>query len=89
MSEVEEFVRHCPVCGRRFHIKLVSKNLVDERQEVVPLRQGIMNLSPRAVPVVLQQDIPITIDVEDFRYSYKCKHCGHEWSETRVKQTKR
>jgi len=24
-----EFFRHCPGCGRRFHIKLESKKLVD------------------------------------------------------------
>ena len=26
-------------------------------------------------------DAPIIVDVEDFDYSYKCKHCGHQWDE--------
>jgi len=25
-----EFFRHCPGCGRRFHIKLVEKSLLDD-----------------------------------------------------------
>jgi hypothetical protein len=31
-----EFFRHCPGCGRRFHIKLVSKKLVHMDREPVP-----------------------------------------------------
>ncbi len=79
-----EFFRHCPECGRRFHIKLESKKLVTEHRESVP------RLVPRAAtarggnPIILQQGTPIIIDVEEFQYLYKCKHCGHEWSEKRT-----
>ena len=24
---------------------------------------------------------PAVVDVEEFQYAYKCKHCGHEWVE--------
>ena len=96
MSEAREFFRHCPACGRRFHIKLVEKTLVDERKETVTVRQGIVNPMPTGysrgsaptIPVVVEEDLPITISVEDFQYSYKCKHCGHEWSETHTEETK-
>lgn len=37
--------------------------------------------------VVLQEDVPCICDVEEFQYRYKCKHCGHEWSE--VHETER
>lgn len=30
-------------------------------------------------PVTLE--VPESEEIEKFRYGYKCKHCGHEWSE--------
>ena len=39
-------------------------------------------------PVIVEENIPITIEIEDFQYSYKCKHCGHEWIENRVERKK-
>jgi hypothetical protein len=45
MSEVSSFFRHCPSCGRRFHIKLVSKTLVDLEREKVE-RQTAVSSSP-------------------------------------------
>ena len=94
MSDAREFFRHCPACGRRFHIKLVSKRLVDEKRETEEIKQvtmspniGVYSRTPIA-PIIVEQSVPITIDVEDFQYSYKCKHCGHEWSETQTKLSK-
>jgi hypothetical protein len=91
-----EFFRHCPGCGRRFHIELESKELVSEHRESIPGRKV-----PRAVvvrstgrgagaslastPIAVQEGKPIIVGVEEFQYAYKCKHCGHEWSETRLK----
>lgn len=79
-----EFFRHCPQCGRRFHIKLESKKMVslDRRtvQERPGPRRGIGQF--RGSPVlVVQEGRPVIADVEEFQYSYKCEHCGHEWSE--------
>jgi hypothetical protein len=94
MSEVREFFRICPACGRRFHIKLVSKKLTDERKDVEEIKKVILSQSPQGYymtgmsPVVVEDTVPITIDVEDFQYSYKCKHCGHEWSEMRTEESK-
>jgi len=31
---------------------------------------------------------PTIVDVEEFQYNYKCKHCGHEWSEKRIEEHK-
>ena len=93
MSTASEFFRHCPSCGRRFHIKLVSKKLTNERKDTEEVKQGMINFAatgyPRGSvpsgPVIVEENIPVTIDIEDFQYSYKCKHCGHEWFETRTK----
>jgi DNA-directed RNA polymerase subunit M/transcription elongation factor TFIIS len=91
-----EFFRNCPSCGRRFHIKLVSKNLVDERKHIEEVKQVMMTPTPMGyargsvpmIPVVVEENIPITIDIRDFQYVYQCKHCGHTWSEAREKESK-
>ena len=96
MSEVETFFRFCPSCGKRFHIKLVSKKLVGDRKEVEEVKQAMMSPMPMGysrgsmptTPVIVEENIPITIEIEDFQYSYKCKHCGHEWTESHTKEHK-
>ena len=84
MSGVRTFFRHCPSCGRRFEIRLVSKKQVEtgtfeEKDE----RIETAGFGLRVAPVMVEQNIPTVVDVEDFQYSYKCKHCGHGWSEVR------
>jgi DNA-directed RNA polymerase subunit RPC12/RpoP len=97
MSEVSSFFRHCPSCGRRFHIKLVSKTLVDlerekvERQTAVsssPMRMGSIMGATIWSPLIVQESIPVEVDIEKFQYQYKCSHCGHEWSENRVEESR-
>lgn len=99
MSEVDAFFRFCPGCGKRFHIKLVSKKLVDSKRETFEQKRAVvmgrmpLQLGPRAGgflgnSTILEEGVPVTVDVEDFQYSYKCKHCGHEWTENRVERQK-
>jgi DNA-directed RNA polymerase subunit RPC12/RpoP len=95
MSGVRTFFRHCPSCGKRFEIQLVKKELVDseELDEKLPSRvspfmaRAMTPLLPtRSAPTLLSNEVPSIVDIEDFQYTYKCKHCGHEWSE--VHETK-
>jgi len=91
-----EFFRHCPACGRRFHIKLVGEKLVDRREITEEIRQPVV--TPRAAsssysyggfpmpPLEVEEDVPVTVDVKDFQYTYRCKHCGHVWSEMHEKK---
>jgi uncharacterized Zn finger protein len=93
MSEIRTFFRFCPGCGRRFHIRLVTKELVAERKETTETKQTIVPaiLTPGVKyynPIVIEQNVPTTIDVEEFQYTYKCKHCGHVWSELRLEDSK-
>ena len=85
-----EFFRHCPGCGRRFHIKLVDKKLVEVDRTSVPSRRvaNVVGGGYGDTPVLLvhQEGSPVLVDVEEFQYSYKCKHCGHEWSEKHVEE---
>lgn len=82
-----EFFRHCPSCGRRFHIKLVSKKMLAEHRETINEPGGLLVEQFRGSPTLaVYEGGPIFVDVEEFQYSYKCKHCGHEWSENRIKE---
>jgi DNA-directed RNA polymerase subunit RPC12/RpoP len=84
-----EFFRHCPQCGRRFHIKLEGKKLVTSHQESIPRIQPVGMIVQSGsmgsvTPIDVQEGKPIIVDVEMFQYAYKCRHCGHEWSERRT-----
>ena len=90
MSEITTFFRHCPSCGRRFEIKIVGKKLVDEKQitEEEPLSvspysryASFSQYSPAFNEVM--ESVPLIVDIKEFRYAYKCRHCGHQWSEIR------
>jgi predicted RNA-binding Zn-ribbon protein involved in translation (DUF1610 family) len=81
MSEVKTFFRHCPSCGRRFEIRLVSKRLMGS-EEHFKEEKAVAPVSPQA-PLLLTDDCPCIVDVKEFQYTYRCKHCGHEWSEVR------
>jgi uncharacterized Zn finger protein len=88
MSEIKTFFRSCPACGRRFQIKLLSKKAVGG--EVIKenlsaaesaSRSALIPASSYAMPLALGEGEPIIVDVEEFKYTYRCKHCGHVWSE--------
>jgi hypothetical protein len=36
---------------------------------------------PYTPGTMLQEGEPSVVDVEEFQYRYRCKHCAHEWSE--------
>jgi DNA-directed RNA polymerase subunit RPC12/RpoP len=82
-----EFFRHCPGCGRRFHIKLVSKKFVREdiekhqSEEVVSMSEASILRGGMMPYLTLMEGPPVIVDRREFQYSYKCGHCGHEWSE--------
>ena len=87
-----EFFRHCPECGRRFHIKLASKKIVnldrkkEKTESVVSPTAGGLVYSAASPYLHLQEGPPIIVDIEEFQYVYKCKHCGHEWSEKHTEE---
>jgi predicted RNA-binding Zn-ribbon protein involved in translation (DUF1610 family) len=89
MPEIRTFFRHCPACGRRFEIRLVSRKALGEwkaeeessKKVVMPQSRSESVGTPSAT--VLEQGLAIHVDVESFEYTYRCKHCGHEWSEER------
>jgi DNA-directed RNA polymerase subunit RPC12/RpoP len=87
-----ELHRHCPACGRKFHVKLVDKKLVrlerESGRKLPASRLGVYQF--RGVPVLaVQEGRPIVTDIEEFQYAYRCGHCGHEWLEKHVEEHKK
>ena len=88
MSAIQTFFRHCPSCARRFEIRLVSKKPVGSG--IFVDKESSLQVAPpdstdrsAAMQAVVEEGKPFVVGVEDFQYAYKCKHCGHEWSEIR------
>jgi hypothetical protein len=104
MPDITTFYRHCPSCGRRFEIRLVSKEPLhsesfDEKgkhakgslstRDVAALAGSLSSPGgnsgspsrPYGPGTIVQEDEPSIVDVEEFQYNYKCKHCDHQWSE--------
>lgn len=90
MSQVKDFFRTCPSCGRRFHITLVDSKLLEERKNTQVIKQGVAAAtSVKNVSIItVEEDVPVTIDIKDFQYTYRCKHCGYTWSEKREKESR-
>jgi C4-type Zn-finger protein len=91
MSVVRTFFRHCPSCGRRFEIRLENKKLLKEErvttmltQEEAAARADLLMSTPP--PLIVGGEVPVVVDVDSFQYTYRCKHCGHEWSEVRKEE---
>jgi DNA-directed RNA polymerase subunit RPC12/RpoP len=87
VSEVGTFFRQCPACGRRFEIRLVSKRSATDDGELE--KPDELPPVPDTIGATLSTDsinqVPELRDREEVRYVYECKHCGHKWSETRMK----
>jgi len=90
MSNIETFFRRCPNCGKRFEIRLVSKELIDSEsiKEERPINSDFFGGYPGSYVQVGETE-PVYVDVEKFKYSYKCKHCGHQWVEIKEKEDER
>ncbi len=92
LSQIEAFFRNCPECGRRFHVRLVSKKLIGFQRETAERRRflaggtGQMGMGGQRNPTTYEENTPVTINTEDTQYSYKCKACGHEWTENRIER---
>ena len=82
-----DFFRHCPHCGRRFHVVLVDKKLVKVvHKETVRTPPRMLKTAPLGRVWPIGEGEPVTIDTQIIQYSYRCKHCGHEWSEERTEK---
>lgn len=83
--------KKCPNCGKRFEVERTGKS-VEKKTELVEEEKTI---SPQAV-VASYSRFPIgtppmneaphvmvdeLIEEDEYTETYKCKHCGHVWTE--------
>ncbi len=78
----------CPQCHRLFTRDIEEKEIVDEetiyRQEDPPVIAGP---SEDAVVPIPEPQIPE--ELVTYRYRYKCKHCGNEWTDIKKETLQR
>jgi hypothetical protein len=46
-------------------------------------RADLLGATARIRSTLVNQDQPSVIIEEEFDYTYRCGHCGHEWTEDR------
>jgi len=95
MSEIKAFLRFCPSCGQRFHVRLVGEELVGTDVGKATVEQPAAPAAPAAPGRQAGRTVAeafgsaqLMVEEDEYQFSYKCKHCGHEWSERHVKEVK-
>jgi len=79
--------KKCPNCGKRFEVERTGKS-VEKKTEVVEEEKTISppsvvasysRISPmQEAPHVM---VDVLIEEDEYTETYKCKHCGHVWTE--------
>jgi uncharacterized Zn finger protein len=83
--------KKCPNCGKRFEVEHTGES-VERKTEVVTEEKLISNPSMMAPnPMTPLLDTPYSnppavmvdelLEEDEYTESYKCKHCGHVWTE--------
>jgi len=73
----------CPKCHRPFTKELEDKEFIGH--EVVEVPEEPASLKGATRPGTWEP-IFVKKDVSRYRYHYKCKRCGHEWTETKTEE---
>ena len=74
----------CPQCHRLFTKELEEKEFVNHEFSVV---QGEPAALEGATKANAWQPYFVRKEFSRYRYHYKCKHCGHEWTELKTEVT--
>ena len=75
----------CPKCHRLFSREVEEKEIVDERvynTSQAPEFAGGGNLQDPNIT----SGMSVPKDLVTYKYHYKCKHCGHEWTDTKEEE---
>jgi DNA-directed RNA polymerase subunit RPC12/RpoP len=87
---VPTIFKKCPNCGKRFEVEHTGES-VERKSEVVMEEKVISPASLLASPQSpmlgpsVQSPPPVrvaeSIEEDEYTETYKCKHCGHVWTE--------
>jgi transposase-like protein len=86
------FLKKCPNCGKHFEVERIAEK-VEERAVTVDRSRELMDqkIGPVYVPSYTDgldesastADDPVLAEKQVREETYKCRHCGHTWTETR------
>ncbi|MDH2901218.1 MAG: hypothetical protein PXY39_09625 [archaeon] len=85
----------CPQCHRPFRVMLEDKEVVDdERAEDFKedLKEKVEDALDALEPIHVRPWVPgshgrdVEVDEKTYEYTFKCKHCGNEWTEFKTKE---
>jgi len=74
----------CPRCHRLFTRELEKKEFVNHDFAMV---QGEPSALEGAIKANASRPYYVRKEFSRYRYHYRCKHCGHEWTELRTEIT--
>jgi DNA-directed RNA polymerase subunit RPC12/RpoP len=72
---VDAEVRKCPQCQSKGAAEVLEYELVDSRNYVD-------SAAAQKLPRKFRRRVkPIRVEEKKYQVDYKCKHCGHEWTD--------
>jgi hypothetical protein len=80
MSGIKAFLRSCPFCGQRFYVRLVGEILVGTAAREATIEPTGGGRGGRT-EAEASSSTQFMVEEDECQDSYKCKHCGYEWSE--------
>jgi transcription initiation factor IIE alpha subunit len=85
----------CPQCHHLFRVVLEKKELLDDEEAedyVENKKEKAESFLEFITPVGTRPYYPgslgrdVNVDEKTYEYTFKCKHCGNEWSEFKTKE---
>jgi transcription elongation factor Elf1 len=96
------FFKKCPSCGKRFEVKHTGEELEksDVKSEEVSVNLSLntpfqwsheaqtdeIEVEPGALGPIAHGKRTIETGEDTYTETYRCEHCGHQWTEQRVKE---
>ena len=84
----------CPKCHSLFQVTETKELIQDDKVDVIKVTPGervkevLEFLNPVGmVPMAGSEGREVHADDLTYQYSFKCKHCGYEWTEIKEKET--
>lgn len=91
LRNMPAFLKRCPSCGKRFEVEHTGES-VEKKSEIVTEEKLIspstlMAENPMTPLLNTPESVPPSVMVaelieeDEYTETYKCKHCGHVWTE--------
>ena len=75
----------CPKCHRIFSREVEEKEVLEENFVRAPERPSMSE--DESIPASFSRP-SVGERVVTYRYHYRCKHCGHEWTDVKEEEDK-